>query len=192
MAAMPTTPQAICNDAVSRSSASGTASHAKENAKQGGRQGHQPDQHLSVVSNWRAIVAGNVNLHSVFACATRRPCSISGVEFVVDFDVEVSPILAIRFIGKVPLNRFALLDREDFSKIEDGLLPMRVFGVRTCRESDGFVARCEVNVKPSNESMDEVVPLDSELKWLRKGQLRRFDRVEINGENRAGVGDQRL
>ena len=91
---------------------------------------------------------------------------IARVKFIVDFDVKVSPILAVWLVGEKALDRLSFFDSKNFSEVENSLLPMRVLCVRPGRESDWFVARCEVNIKPGNKSMDEVVSLHSKLELL--------------------------
>lgn len=50
----------------------------------------------------------------------------------------------------------------------------------------------EVNIKPGDQGMDEVVSLTPKLEWLRKCQFLHRHGVEINREYRAWVGDECL
>lgn len=59
-----------------------------------------------------------------------------------------------------------MLNGENFAEIEDGLLPVCVFGMWTGGESNGFVAAAEINVEPCNYRVDEVVTLDIEEEFI--------------------------
>lgn len=72
---------------------------------------------------------GVANLHSVLARTSGETRPVKSVEFVVDFYVEVSLVLAVGFAGKETCHGFAFLDSEDFANVENSLLPVSVFRV---------------------------------------------------------------
>jgi hypothetical protein len=67
-----------------------------------------------------------------------------------------------------------------------------VLGVRASRESNGFVACAELDIKPGDESMDEVVATSIERVRLLECQIRSRDCVEVEGDDGARIGDHSL
>ena len=120
--------------------------------------------------------------------------SISGlirsVQLVVDFDVEVALILCVGFVCEIACHTLTFLDCKDFAKIENGLLPMRVFGMRTGREPNRFVTRGKVDIEPGDEGMNEIVSLATEAEGSGKGEFGGCDSVEVDGENRTWIRDE--
>ncbi len=104
-------------------------------------------------------------------------------------DVQVTLVLIIWLVFKDSSDLFALLDCQNFAKVENGLLPMRVFGVWTCGEADGLVTGTEFDVKPRDEGMDEVVSSNVEGEGRRKGEVGSFASIEIKSENSCRVSD---
>ena len=56
---------------------------------------------------------------------------------------------------------FAFFHGQDISEVEDGLFPVRILGVWSSGEADRLVACLEVNIKPGNDRVNEVVALHS-------------------------------
>ena len=69
---------------------------------------------------------------------------------------------------------------------------MGVLGVRTGGEADGLVAGGEVNVKPRDKSVNEIITLDGQLERRAEGKIGGGAGVEIEGENGGGVGNNCL
>ena len=115
---------------------------------------------------------------------------VCGVQLVIDFDIEVALVLRVRLICEVSCNTLAFFDCEDFAEVENRLLPVCIFGVRTGREPNGFVTGSEVDVEPGNEGMDEVVSLATEAERGGKGEFGGCDGIEIDCEHRAWISNQ--
>lgn len=101
-------------------------------------------------------------LHLVLADTLAPPIWVVRLQPIGDLDVKIPFVLRIRFVFQDAFYLFSLFDSEDISQVEHCLLPVGVFGMRAGRESYWFVARGEVDVKPSYEGMNEVVPSDVE------------------------------
>jgi hypothetical protein len=84
------------------------------------------------------------------------------------------------------------LDGQDILEVEDGLLPVSVFGVRAGGEADGLVAGGEVNIEPRHEGVDKVIAFDGELEGRGEGEIGYSASVEVEGEDWGGVGDDGL
>ena len=70
------------------------------------------------------------------------------------------------------------------------MFPVSVLGVRTSRESDWFVTGAKVDIKPSDQGVDEIIALSSQIERLRESQVRHFHCVEVDGEDWAWIRDQ--
>lgn len=64
--------------------------------------------------------------------------------------------------------------------------------MRSRGETDRLVAGCELNIEPRDYSVDEVAPLAWKRERNLEGEVGRGDSVQVECEDRAGVGDQRL
>jgi hypothetical protein len=98
--------------------------------------------------------------HLIFAfalCCTHR---VFGHQVVGDLDVEVALVFIVGLVHKDAAYLLSLLHRQNFSEVEDSLFPVSVFGVWPCGEANGLVACSEVDVKPGDQSMYEVVSSD--------------------------------
>lgn len=126
--------------------------------------------------------------HPVLAVALGGPGDVLGLELIGDPDVEVAPVLRIGADVEAELDLLAVLDGKDVLKVEDGLLPVSVLGVGAGGEADGLVAGGEVDVEPRDKGVDEVVTLDGQVKFGGEGQVGNGASVEIEGEDRGGVG----
>jgi hypothetical protein len=86
----------------------------------------------------------------------------------------------------------ALLHGQDFPEVKNGLLPVCVLGVWASGEADRLVAGGEINVKPGNEGMYEVIATAVKNERRGEGEVSRCAGVEIEGEDRSGVGNNSL
>ena len=118
------------------------------------------------------------------------PRLILGVQLVVDLDVEITLILGVGFVCEIACHAFAFLDGKNFAKIKNSLLPVRVFGMRTSRESNGFMTSGKVNVEPGDKGVNKVVSLATEAEGRGKCEVSGCDRVEIDCEYRARISDK--
>jgi hypothetical protein len=111
------------------------------------------------------------------------------VELVRDVNVEVAVVLFAGSRIEHACDGFAFLDCEHVLEVEDGLFPVRVLCVRARGELDGLVASGELNVEPGNDGMDKVAAADLEAVRAVKGQIGYGARVQVEGEDGRGVGD---
>ena len=114
---------------------------------------------------------------------------IFGHQLVRDLDVEVALVLVVGLVLEDAAYLLSLLYGQDFSEVEDGLLPVRVFSMRACGEADGFMACCEVDVEPGDQGMYEIISTD--IKGERRGESKvgGFACVEIESEDSGWVSD---
>src|SRR3954468_19751381 len=102
------------------------------------------------------------NLHAVEATTLGSAGDVRSLELVRDANVKVTLVLLVRAVLDPAGNTLLLLNGEDIAQVEHGLLPVSVLGVRTGGEVDGLVAGAELDIEPSDESVDEVAALGSE------------------------------
>lgn len=69
---------------------------------------------------------------------------------------------------------------------------MCVFCVWASGESDRLVACGEVNVKPSNQSVDEVIATAVESEWVGESEISGCAGVEIEGYDGGRIGHNGL
>lgn len=117
---------------------------------------------------------------------------IFGLQLVVDSNVQVSSILLVWSASKLACDVFASLDSEDIGEIEDGLLPMCVFGVWTGAEAHGLVASGEFDVKPGNDRMHIVCSPHREVIRKLEVEVVGCAGVEVEGQDRAWICDDGL
>lgn len=130
--------------------------------------------------------------HLVAARTLGGALGVVGDEAVLELDVEVAGVLAVRPVVERALDLLALLDGEDLVEVEDGLLPVGVLGVGAGGEADGLVAGRELDVEPGDHGVDEVVAAGGEVEGAREGQVGGCALVEVEGEDARGVGDDGL
>ena len=130
--------------------------------------------------------------HPVEAAALGVTVRIRGLELVGDADVKVALVLVVRLVLENTGNNFLLFDGQNIAKIEDGLLPVGVFGMGTGGEGDGLVACAKFNIEPSDHCVDEVTALGRKRKGYLEDQVGRSDSVKIKGDDGARVGNERL
>lgn len=121
------------------------------------------DRHSLTHAQKRRFMLGDAETltHPVLARASRFPSRIVGFEFVIDFDIQITLVLGVGFVGQEASEVLTLFNGDHLADVEDGLFPMCVFCVGTGRESDWFVAGAEIDIEPGNDGMDEVVPVTS-------------------------------
>jgi hypothetical protein len=92
-------------------------------------------------------------------------------ERVIDDDIQITRVSTVRGTVNGTSDLFALVHRQGFRSIEDGLFPVGVLGTRTGGEVDGFVALGETNIEPTDEGMDIVVTSSCDFKRYLEGQI---------------------
>lgn len=106
-----------------------------------------------------------------------------------DLDVEVALILIIGFVHEDASDLLSLLYSQDFSEIEDSLLPVGIFGMWTCRKADGFVACGKVDIEPGYQSMYEVISADIEGEGRGEGEVAGLASIKVECKNGSWVGN---
>ena len=86
----------------------------------------------------------------------------------------------------------SLLHCQDFPEVEHRLFPVGVFRVWSRRKAYRFMACCEIDVKPSDKSMNEIIPPNIERKRSLERKICRSNGVEIDGLDSSGVCDHSL
>ena len=120
--------------------------------------------------------------------------SISGlicsVQLVIDLDVKITFVLCIWLVCQISCHTLTFLHCKYFAKIENSLLPVRIFGMWAGRESNRFVTGGKINVEPGDEGVNEIISLATETVGSGKGEFSSCDRVEIDCEYRTWISDK--
>lgn len=132
------------------------------------------------------------HLHPVEAAALGRTGRVTDIELVVDVDVEVPLVLVVGTVLDAASDSLVLLDGENVTQVEDGLLPVGVLGMRTGGEANGLVACGELDVEPRNQSVDEVAATGSERVRHLEREVGGRDGVKVKGDDWARIGHQRF
>jgi hypothetical protein len=114
---------------------------------------------------------------------------IFGHQLVGYLDVEIALVFVVGFVLEDAAYLLSLLYGQDFSEVEDGLLPVRIFGVRACGEADWLMACCEVDIEPSDQGMYEIISTDVKGEGRGKSEVGGFACVEIEGEDSSRISD---
>jgi len=117
--------------------------------------------------------------HLVLAASLGLSRRIIGGELVRDLDIQITLVLLVGLVLQHTSDLLSLLYRQHFSEIEDGLFPMSIFGVRTGRETDRLVASGEINVKPCNQGVDEIITTAIERKGGGESEIGSGAGIEI-------------
>ena len=117
---------------------------------------------------------------------------ILSLELVRDLDIKVTWVLGVWSVGEDTTNLLSLLDGQDITEVEDGLLPVSVLGVWAGREADWLVAGGEIDVEPGDDGVDKVVAAGVEEEWGSEGQVGESALVEVEGQDGGWVGDNGL
>ena len=136
------------------------------------------------------IRAALIGIHSVGARALSVSRGILGFQLIANIDIQIPFVLVIWFVREITAYGFSFLNSDYFSQVKHCLLPMGVFRVWTGRKSDGLVTGRELNVKPCDESMNEIIPSASKTEWCSERELCGGDGVKVDCEDRAWICDQ--
>lgn len=117
---------------------------------------------------------------------------VVGRGLVGESDVKVTAVVVVGSACELTLDLLAGLDGEDVLEVEDGLLPVGVLGVRASGEADGLVAGGELDVEPRDHGVDVVGAAHREVEGKLEGEVLNGASVEIEGNDRRGVGDNGL
>jgi hypothetical protein len=130
--------------------------------------------------------------HLVLALATNGAALVVGLSLVLETNVEVAGVVLVGSAREHALDLLAGLDGEDVLEVEDGLLPVCVLGVGTGGELDGLVAGGELDVEPRDHGVDVVGAAHGKGEGELEGEVRDGAGVEVDGDDRGGVGDDGL
>jgi hypothetical protein len=130
--------------------------------------------------------------HLVLAATADRAARVGGRGLVGESDVEVTTVVVVRRACELTVDLLAGLDGEDVLEVEDGLLPVGVLGVRASGEADGLVAGGELDVEPRDHGVDVVGAAHGEGKGELECKVLNGAGVEVEGDDRRGVGDNGL
>jgi hypothetical protein len=130
--------------------------------------------------------------HDIGALALGTATLLSGLERVLDLNVQISSVSLVGLAEKSAVKLLTGLDGKVVVKVENGLLPVGVFCVGASRELDGLVAGRELNIEPSDDGVDVVGTADGEGVREVECEILNLAGVEIEGDERDGVGDDGL
>lgn len=122
----------------------------------------------------------------------RNPAFILRFQLVVDRNVEVPPIFVVWTTAKFTHDFLASFYGQDIGEVENGLLPMSIFGMWTGAETNRLVTSRKFDVEPCNERMNVIRAANLKLERKGKGKISGGDGVEIEGDDSAGVGNDGL
>ena len=130
--------------------------------------------------------------HDVGALALGLTTLLVGLERILNLDVQISSVAVVGLAEQGTVELLAGLDGEVVVEVEDGLLPVGVLCVGAGAELDGLVAGGELNVEPGDQSVDVVGAADGEGVRKVEGEIGDLAGVEVEGDERSGVGDDSL
>jgi hypothetical protein len=130
--------------------------------------------------------------HDIGALALGTATLLGGLEGVLDLNIQISSVSLVGLAEKSAVKLLASLNGKVVVKVENGLLPVGVFCVGAGRELDGLVAGREFNVEPSDNGVDVVGAADGERVGEVECEILNLAGVEIEGDERDGVGDDSL
>lgn len=130
--------------------------------------------------------------HDVGALALGLTTLLVGLERILNLDVQISSVAVVGLAEKSSVELLAGLDGEVVVEVEDGLLPVGVLCVGAGAELDGLVAGGEFDVEPGDQSVDVVGAADGEGVRKVEGEIGDLASVEVEGDERSGVGDDSL
>jgi hypothetical protein len=130
--------------------------------------------------------------HDIGALALGSATLLVGLKSVLNLDVQISSVSVVGLAEKSAVELLASLDGKVVVKVEDGLLPMRVLCVGAGGELDGLVAGRELNIEPGDQSVHVVGAADGERVGKVECEIGDLARVEIEGDERVGVGNNGL
>lgn len=127
--------------------------------------------------------------HFVTGSSTGTPRHIISLKLVRNHYIQIAFLNLVWLAAENTTNLFTFLYSENFAEIEDGLFPVGVLCVRAGRESNGFVAGGEIDIKPCNYSMDKVVSLNVKEELTRVCKVFGCAGVEVEFEDFVGIGN---
>ena len=130
--------------------------------------------------------------HDVGAFALSLATLLVGLERILNLDVQISSVAIVGLAEKSTVELLAGLDGEVVVEVEDGLLPVGVLCVGAGAELDGLVAGGEFNVEPGDQSVNVVGAANGEGVRKVEGEIGDLAGVEVEGDERSGVGDDSL
>ena len=113
----------------------------------------------------------SVHSHVVISHSLCVSFDVIAIKLPCQVDIEISAIFGIWFACDLSFNFLALINSDCAFNVEHCLFPVSVLCVRAGAETDGFVAGSELNVKPRNQSVHEIVATYSEGVWAFKVQV---------------------
>jgi hypothetical protein len=113
--------------------------------------------------------------HLVLALAADRAALVVGLSLVLETNVEVAGVVLVGGAREHALDLLAGLDGENVLEVENGLLPVCVFGVGT-----------------GDHGVDVVGAAHGEGEGELEGEVCDGAGVEVDGDDRGGVGDDGL
>ena len=144
-------------------------------------------QHLLQVSK---NISVSLREDSHFEIQASLGCShwVLSLQSVRNRNVQVTLLLLVRLARQESRDGLLAFHSEDFSQVEDRLLPVGVFAVGTGGEVDWFMTGTELDIEPRYHSMDEVRTLAKQGEGSLEGKLLFGHRVQINGEDKRWIG----
>jgi len=133
---------------------------------------------------------------------------LTSVERVINCNVQISSILAIRPASKLSIDNLIALhissrnqeseegQRKDsytydnrFLDVKYNLLPMCILRMRPGTESNRLMTRFESNIEPSYERMDKIISCGTELEVCDKGEIGDRAGIQIEVKDTIRISD---
>jgi hypothetical protein len=112
--------------------------------------------------------------------------------FVVNRNIKISPVAVVGSAAELAAHALTSLCRQHVGEVEDGLLPVRILGMRACAESHRLVAGAELDVEPCDEGVHVVGTSNREIEWEAEREIGGCDGVEVQCDHCTRVGDDSL
>jgi len=136
----------------------------------------------------------NILVHLILELALLRlVCGVSlSLDLILERDIQITVIPCVWCAGEDAVDLLAFVDGQGLRGVEDGLLPMRVLGMRTGAELDLFVGAFERDIEPRKEGMNIIIPGRSQAEGDLKGQVFLLASQQVDVLDGIGVCHDRL
>jgi hypothetical protein len=97
-----------------------------------------------------------------------------------NLNVQLSRVLIVLLNGNMPINEPISANHHTLVKVKDGLLPMGVLFIRPSGQFLQQMAISEEAVKPANEPVQDIIPVNFQVEGTRKILLLNLNCLEID------------
>jgi len=119
----------------------------------------------------------------------RHPPRLLRLHLIINRDIQVSSVIHIRPTAELPTDTLTGFGSKYVGEIEDGLLPVRVLGMRARAKPYRLMTGGKLDVEPGYQGVDVVGAPAGEVEGQAEGEVGWGAGVEVEGDDGAGVCD---